>query len=155
MLPAQLEKICQSLVDTFFHCLVTKSKAGVYLPYQDSENADKAPNPPTTSDEEENEKQKLVRQSGGKQAIVKSILYHLDNDFLPFLMHAVDTMPKEQEENQQEEPNNKTDINSDKKKKSSAPEVGCVFNRRGEMISMGSLVTCGTGIAGIFMNGVY
>jgi hypothetical protein len=154
MLPAQLEKVCQSLVDTFFHCLVTKRKAGIYLPYQDSEIANKAPNPPTTSDEDENEKQKLIRQSGGKQAIVKSILYHLDNDFLPFLMHAVDTMPKEQEEQEQPETNNNNkDIT--KNKKNSMPEVGCVFNRRGEMISMGSLSTCGTGVAGIFMNGVY
>lgn len=163
MAPKQLEQVCQSLVDTFFHCLVTKVNPGIYLPPEDDEKQESvaAKTTTTTSDEDESssERNKLIKQSGGKQAIVNAMQSHLEEEFLPFLMQAMDTMPKQKKEDDDEgdSAENKKEESSTKKKSTPAllPQVGCVFNKRGEMISMGSLSTCGAGIGGIFMNGVY
>src|SRR3989338_6633178 len=115
---AELHRICESLVDTLFYCIVNHAAPGLYLPansslfrhsnYKKEENKtssnSSSDDATSTSADDEDEKahgendsndnkqeektQVVMKQSGGKEAIIKAMIDSLDQDFFPFLIQA-------------------------------------------------------------------
>lgn len=173
-----LKAVCRRFVDVMFSCqaaLLQENSAddegsgqqqmdsdvqagGIYLPVPASEESSSessakkgdgndesiakkpdAKNEESANDDDGEDDEKLKAASEEtRRSIVARIVKSLDDDFLPLMMQAED----EQQERLKEAAESEL----------SPPDIGALFTRFGELQILGSLQSCGFGIAGVFVN---
>ena len=141
MAPREIAAVCRSLVDALFACLALEVAPGIYMPAPATAAA--AVVQSTTNAEDANDdddKDDAAASDSARDAIARSMVAALDGEFLPFVMHAMESVGN-------------AAANAAIAGAPLAPELGALFNLRGEMMTLGSLAGCGFGVAGVFVNG--